>query len=106
VSELILTDESVCQLPSDVQTRPENDGVTLIYGGNRAPYLVNETAAEILALLRAPRTVRTVVAEMRARYPTASEGLLRADVLGLLARLIKERYVVATQENLVNDRSA
>ena len=102
-----LSDESTCQLPLDVQTRPENDGVTLIYGGGRAPFLANETAAEILRMLQGPRSVRMLIDEMATLYPTASEDALRADILGLLDRLIKERYVISTSEGtLVNGRPA
>jgi hypothetical protein len=86
--EQVLTLDTTCHLAADVRTRPENDGVTLLYGGGRMPFLANGTAAEVLAMVQEPRIPRAVVAEMCRRYPDVAHGALEADVLGLLARLI------------------
>lgn len=85
--------KAICQVAPDALRRPENDGVTLLHGGDRYPFLMNATAAEMLDLLSTARTLREVVSEMAGRYPHVPEAALTEDVLGFVVRLAKERYV-------------
>ena len=85
---------AVVRVAPGAQARPENEEVTLLYGGDRNPMLMNRTATEIVRMLASPRALNDVLSEFAGAYPQIPEPILGDDLLGLVDRLLRERYLV------------
>ncbi len=98
--------DTLCQLVPDAKVRVENDGAFLLYGSNQNPFLVNHTASKIINFIRQQGSVRDILAHMSDQYPSVPPSRLANDILGTLAELVKERYVITASPEEVKTGAA